>query len=190
MDSRDECDTRSTAGLGARDSSPTPGRDSRIAPVRVAGRAAWSTLLSTHLHGAARRGISLVVSWEHRLGVSEQTIRDKWANSLHESALTCGDVHALPPADRLALLERWVEATRAELRPVQPAQSPVLLALQATVRAGRLSEQAAEVMSPTSPGGTDVTRTEWLRVEALCAEGEEELRTAKLAARAAAEKGR
>jgi len=40
MDSRDECDTRSTAGLGARDSSPTPGRDSRIAPVRATELAA------------------------------------------------------------------------------------------------------------------------------------------------------
>ena len=40
MGSRDECDTRSTAGLGARDSSPTPGRDSRIAPVRATELAA------------------------------------------------------------------------------------------------------------------------------------------------------
>ena len=54
----------------------------------------------------------------------------------------------------------------------------------------RVKGRGMVVVSPTSPGGTDVTRAEWQRVEALCAVSEEELRTAKLAARAAAEKGR
>ncbi len=155
-----------------------------LSQVRKAGRAQFAAFLNGYVVTAALRGITLVPSWKSHWGVSAKTVY-QWANTLKvTSAIAAGDLDSLPPGDLLPLLESWIEAVRARLAPIAPADDPRLIALKASTRAGILADKATKAMSDQR-----CSAAEWAGIEAECAEGEAEFRIAKLAAQAARKVG-
>ena len=167
-----------------------PVGESHLHPDRVRGRARVARALrATAEHFTAKRGRAVVPQWAARAGVSRQQI-ERWCSEVQVTgAVGGGDLEALLAPDEREYFDARLADERARdgARPpsVPPATDPRFIALAAAQRAGDMAKQARRHMAD---GRCDAL--EWAEIEQECAEGEAEMRTAKLAARAAREQAR
>ncbi len=162
------------------DTQTTAPSDKELSARRIAGRAAFASLLRRHLDNGLSRGFSLVSSWANILGVGEGKMR-RWAHRDHiRGAIAAGDLHALPPAELAELLRFWLSDVESRLAPTAPATDPRLLVVQFAEAIGELAKRARKAMLDRR-----VTTPEWEGLEAQFAEIERDARQARLACEAA-----
>jgi hypothetical protein len=160
-----------------------------ISEKRKGARARFNTMLHEYFKTRATQNVTLVPVWSAQLDVTPQYVRTQCNELKVTGVLGAGDLEALATEDLVDFLEHWLEVKRGELAPTEPARDPQGIALAASVRAGDIAQAVSTATAAKSRGGKKVTGAEWGDIESKCAEGEREMRTAKLAARAARKAG-
>jgi len=157
-----------------------------LSTARVQGRARIARILHDIAYATPENeGVSLVDAWAAQLTVSDETIRN-WCDPTRTRACPAfGDIDALDDDSVERIVRRWLEDRAARRKAPTAAVDPRLEVLALAGQVGRAADTAAEVVSPPSAAGTDVTADEWARVEGEFARSEEMSRAAKLRARAA-----